>query len=93
MKIAFTRGLALLVHGKAKRMRVFRYVKSKSRDEFNRLLMLARAKRKYREALKLDLDFKDAQNHLESCESRQAVASSDNTGEASNEHARKKLSR
>jgi len=43
------------------------------------------AKREYREALKLDPDFKDAQNRLETCESRQLKASSDNSGEASND--------
>jgi SpoVK/Ycf46/Vps4 family AAA+-type ATPase len=40
------------------------------------------AKREYREALNLDPDFKDAQNRLESCESKQAKANSSHSGEA-----------
>ena len=43
------------------------------------------AKREYREALKLDPDFKDAQNRLETCESRQAKASGDHSGEATSD--------
>jgi SpoVK/Ycf46/Vps4 family AAA+-type ATPase len=47
------------------------------------------AKREYNEALKLDPECKDAQNRLETFESRQAKASSDYSGETGDEECQK----